>query len=89
MGKGEPAIILKKKDGNKDFILKFIFFRMKIIKNDWRTRLKQDKLTDLMLVDLVSPDITEFDPTASIHLWNTSGSRMRRPYYNDSLQVIF
>ena len=57
------------------------FSAMKLIKTDRRNRLKGTTLTDVMRVKLLSPDISDFDPTTAIHLWNTTGSRSRRPLY--------
>lgn len=35
---------------------------MKSVKSDWRSRLNSDTLSDLLLVQLISPDITDYNP---------------------------
>ena len=52
---------------------------MKMIKSDWRSKLRADRLTDLMRILLDSPDIGEYDPTPAVNLWNASSERVRRP----------
>ena len=42
---------------------------MKIVKTDWRSRLTEDSLSDLMLIKLDSPDVQEFDPQPAIDVW--------------------
>eukprot|EP00731_Ephydatia_muelleri_P025501 Em0017g584a len=38
----------------------------KVVKSDWRTRLRDTMVTDLMTIQLHSPEIADFDPTPSI-----------------------
>lgn len=57
------------------------FSTMKKVKTDWRSSLKSDTLSDLMLVQLHSVDLDHFDPLPSINHWMTSGARKRRPNY--------
>ena len=52
---------------------------MKIIKNDWRSRLGESSLNDLMWVTLESPDIQDFKPDEAIDFWLSKGKRKRRP----------
>jgi hypothetical protein len=54
------------------------FSIMKQAKNDWRSRLLSDKMTEIMRVKIHSPSINEFDPLSAIHLWNSSSTRGRR-----------
>ena len=54
------------------------FSIMKQTKNDWRSRLLSDKMTEIMRVKIPSPSINEFDPLSAIHLWNSSSTRGRR-----------
>jgi len=61
---------------------------MKIVKNDWRSRLGEENLCDLMLITLESADIGSFDPQPAIHLWYSQGQRARRPFYKDELKVV-
>lgn len=42
---------------------------MKLVKNDWRSRLGEANLSDLMLVSLEVETIDQFDPLPAIHLW--------------------
>lgn len=43
------------------------FSRMKMVKNDWRSRLGEKNLTDLMLVYMESPSIKNFNPEDAIN----------------------
>ena len=43
------------------------FSLTKVIKSDWRSWLRDTMVTDLMTVQLHSPEIADFDPTSSIH----------------------
>ena len=54
------------------------FSIMKQAKNDWRSRLLSDKMTEIMRVQIHSSLIKEFDPLSAIHLWNSSSTRGRR-----------
>ena len=54
------------------------FNHMKLIKNDWRSRLKDTNLTNLMHILLNSDSVESFDPTSAVHLWNSSSTRARR-----------
>ncbi|MGH0175425.1 UNVERIFIED_CONTAM: hypothetical protein FKN15_070316 [Acipenser sinensis] len=57
---------------------------MKMVKSDWRSNLKCDSLSDLLMVHLVSPDIQKFDPNPALELWHASSIRSRRPAFLDS-----
>ncbi|XP_014672134.1 PREDICTED: uncharacterized protein LOC106812705 [Priapulus caudatus] len=57
------------------------FSQMGIVKNDWRSCLLDSNLSDLLMVLLETPEVGEFDPSEAIHLWNSAGSRARRPNY--------
>ena len=58
------------------------FSQMKVIKSDWRSRLRDTALSDLMLVLLeTSAKLKDFDPTEAMYLWLHGGSRSRRPEY--------
>eukprot|EP00731_Ephydatia_muelleri_P037478 Em0481g5a len=52
------------------------FSLTKFIKSDWRSKLLDKKVTNLMTVKLNSPEIDGFDPHQSIQLW--LGIRKRR-----------
>ena len=45
------------------------FSLTKVIKSDWRSRLRDTMATDLMTVQLHSPEIGDFDPASSILRW--------------------
>ena len=51
------------------------FSLTKVIKSDWRTRLRDTMVTDLMTIQLHSPEIADFDPTPSILRWKGSCKR--------------
>ncbi|XP_052074477.1 uncharacterized protein LOC127712212 [Mytilus californianus] len=55
------------------------FSQMKIIKNQWRNKLKSTSMTLLMTIQLHSDPITQFNPEHAIHQWN-KGAR-RRPNF--------
>jgi len=61
---------------------------MKMIKNDWRSRLKDSNVTNLMHVLLNSESVDSFDPTTAVHLWNRSSTRVRRITKRQSGQKI-
>ena len=48
------------------------FSLTKDIKSDWRSRLRDTMVTDLMTIQLHSPEIADFDPTPSILRWKES-----------------
>ena len=56
------------------------FSQLKLLKTDMRSKLKESHINDLMSIKLLSVPITEFDPSEAIQLWNTSGTRPRRPH---------
>ena len=57
------------------------FSAMKLIKTDVRNRLTVNVLTDVLRIKLMSPSISDFEPTDAIHAWNVTGHRSRRPNY--------
>lgn len=57
------------------------FSQMKIIKTQFRNRLKASTMSMLMTIQLHSKGINDFDPTAAIHMWNNFGPRRRRPAF--------
>lgn len=49
-------------------------------KTDWRSRLRDDRVTDILTVMLETPGEEQFDPTEAVHLWNVSCcQRMDQP----------
>ena len=38
---------------------------------------------DLLLIQLESPEIKDFEPVPAKDLWNTSGVRVRRPFVQE------
>ncbi len=67
------------------------FSVMKLVKTDWRARLKAETLCDLLTVqlnspdimhfDLNSPDIMHFDPSNAIEVWHADSLCSRRPEF--------
>ena len=57
---------------------------MKLIKTDHRNRLSGSSFCNIMRVNLLSPDIADFDPTEAIHTWNSQSSRKRRTMFKSS-----
>ena len=64
------------------------FSAMKLNKTDIRNRLTVTVLTDVMRIKLLSPSISEFEPTNAIHAWNATGHRSRRPYHQTSSSTV-
>lgn len=61
------------------------FSLMKVIKTDWRNKLKSSTLTDLMTIVRYSPEVDAYDPTAAVDLWfKNEGSRRSRRTAEDS-----
>ena len=52
---------------------------MKFVKLDWRSRLSDTYLSDLMIVLMETPDVDQFDPSFAVKHWNHAGPRARRP----------
>ncbi|KAJ7998204.1 hypothetical protein DPEC_G00220170 [Dallia pectoralis] len=50
------------------------FNLMKQVKSDWRSGLRPYTLSDLLTVQLSSPDIEHFDPDSAIQLWYQAAS---------------
>ena len=59
-----------------------IYFCHKV-KTDWRASLTPAALSDLLTVQLLSPDVEDYDPTPAINLWLAESVRMRRPNLMD------
>lgn len=53
------------------------------IKSDWRSCLSVEVLDCLMRIRIEGPTVAEFDPQPGLNFWCSSGSRMRRPTFND------
>ena len=56
---------------------------MKQIKTNLRTRLSCSTLSDLMTINLLTPDVQDFDPAPAVSLWNEGSLRQRRPNFMD------
>ena len=54
---------------------------MKRVKTDWRNRLADPTLNDLMTVLLLSPEVESFDPVPSIVKSNADSKAKRKPGY--------
>ena len=48
------------------------FSAMKLIKTDVRNRLTVNVLTDVLRIKLMSPSISDLEPTDAIHAWNVT-----------------
>ncbi len=57
---------------------------MKVAKNEYRTRLRTPVLTDILRVQMSSPDVTAFDPHKAVELWHRDSRRSRRVDYMDN-----
>ena len=55
------------------------FSLMQRVKNDWRSRLNPDTLSQLLMIRLNGPVIEQFNPEAAVMRWWTAGPRRRRP----------
>lgn len=56
------------------------FSQVKLVKTKLRSRLRADHLTNLLTIQLHTPDVREFDPNPAINLWlKGSSTRSRRP----------
>ncbi|XP_061472250.1 zinc finger protein 862-like [Rhineura floridana] len=54
------------------------FCQMKLTMMRLRSKLMFESMTDLMVIQMNSPDIKKFDPQKAIQLWNISWQRNRR-----------
>uniref|UniRef100_A0A8C3BPJ5 Sperm flagellar 2 n=1 Tax=Cairina moschata TaxID=8855 RepID=A0A8C3BPJ5_CAIMO len=54
------------------------FSQMKFIMMHLHSKLVSESVTDLMIIQMNSPDIKKFDPKKAIQLWNSSWQRNRR-----------
>lgn len=61
---------------------------MKQVKTDWRSNLKSDTLSDLLTVQLSSPEIREYDPIKAGILWHQDSVRIRRPDFMDRAKRV-
>ncbi|KAM6035510.1 sperm flagellar protein 2 isoform 2-T2 [Theristicus caerulescens] len=54
------------------------FSQMKLTTMHLHSKLRSESVTDLMIIQMNSPDIKKFDPQKAIHLWNATWQRNRR-----------
>ncbi|KAG7159508.1 Zinc finger protein 862-like 3 [Homarus americanus] len=59
------------------------FSQVKFIKTDWCSRLTDDHLTDLQVVQLQSECVSNFNPEQAINIFLTTGARRVDGYYTD------
>ncbi|KAM9559994.1 zinc finger protein 862-like [Salvelinus alpinus] len=64
------------------------FNTMKQVKTDWRSNLKSDTLSDLLMVQLSSPEIREYDPIKAVMLWHQDSVRSRRTDFMDRAKRV-
>ncbi|XP_044537375.1 sperm flagellar protein 2 [Gracilinanus agilis] len=55
------------------------FSQMKLTKSQMYFKMGPENMTDILIIQLNSPDINKFDPKKAIHLWNTSWQRNTLP----------
>ncbi len=60
------------------------FTQMKLVKSDRRSRMKNAALNDLMVIQLSSPPVDQFNPDPAIQAWLAGSSRKRRPGFMDT-----
>ena len=58
------------------------FSGLKRTKTDWRNRLQSSSITDLLTIEMYTPEVGSYDPTTAVDLWlkNEESSRSRRPH---------
>lgn len=61
---------------------------LKQVKTDWRSNLKSDTLSDLLIAQLSSPEIREYDPIKAVTLWHQDSVRSRRPDLMDRAEGL-
>ena len=54
------------------------FSRLNYVKNDWRSRLGNGVVSNLLYIMLHTPNIQQFDPLPTIRLWNSTVKRRIR-----------
>ena len=60
------------------------FSHMKMVKSDWRSRLSDRHLSDLMTIQMETAEVDQFDPSPAVKLWTNAGPRNRRPDFVSS-----
>ena len=55
------------------------FSHMKMVKSDWRSRLSDRHLSDMMTIQMETAEVDQFDPSPAVKLWTNAGPRNRRP----------
>lgn len=58
---------------------------MKLVMMHLHSKLRSESLTDLMVIQMNSPDIKKIDPQKAIHLWNVTWQRNRRLHGGDMM----
>lgn len=56
-----------------------VFLLMKIIKIDWRSRIKNDMLRHLLRISVESKAVGEFDQQGAIQIWKARVKHTRKP----------
>lgn len=59
------------------------FSQMKLSMMHLHSKLRSESVTDLMIIQMNSPDTRKFDPQKAIHLWNATWQRNRRQQEGD------
>ncbi|KAM8793599.1 sperm flagellar protein 2-like [Eudromia elegans] len=63
------------------------FSQMKLTMTHLHSKFMCESVTDLMIIQMNSPDIKRFDPKKAIHLWNTTWQRKRRLQADDMMMI--
>lgn len=64
------------------------FNTMKQVKTDCWSNLKSDTLSDLLMVQLSSPEIREYDLIKAVMLWHQDSVRSKRPDFMDRAKRV-
>ncbi|XP_014032318.1 zinc finger protein 862 [Salmo salar] len=64
------------------------FNTMKQVKTDCWSNLKSDTLSDLLIAQLSSPEIREYDPIKAWMLWHKDSVRSRKPDFMDCAKRV-
>ena len=65
------------------------FSLMNRVKQDWRARLTNPTLNELLHISLLGPTCNEFEPMEAITLWWKGGRRARRPQDRQDVKMIW
>ena len=61
---------------------------MKIVKTDYRNRLKAASMTNVMIVKMHSAETGDFEPANAVNSWYAQSKRLRRPECKASVTYL-